>query len=116
VLVGYSGLRLTQAARPSMAAAAQRAFRPALTTGLKASAARFASTDAALHGKIHQVIGAVVDGMRKFFPTARPSFISIEASVRWVPIDLERLLTYHNSQVRYRQASSDSQCSRDDEW
>jgi hypothetical protein len=48
-----------------LTAAAQRAFRPALSTGLKASAARFASTDSAKHGKIHQVIGAVVDGVLK---------------------------------------------------
>lgn len=38
-----------------MAAASRTAFRPALQTGL-----RFASTEA-IHGKIHQVIGAVVD-------------------------------------------------------
>lgn len=35
--------------------------RPAVSTGLRAGAARFAS-DTALQGKIHQVIGAVVDG------------------------------------------------------
>lgn len=45
-----------------MAAASRSAFRQ---NGLKATAARFASTDAILHGKIHQVIGAVVDGTLK---------------------------------------------------
>ena len=48
-----------------MAAASRNALRPAARTGLKASAARFASTDASSHGKIHQVIGAVVDGKLK---------------------------------------------------
>jgi F-type H+-transporting ATPase subunit beta len=56
-----------------VAASAQRAFRPALSIGLKASAARFASSNSAIHGKIHQVIGAVVDGKRKFFPTTTTS-------------------------------------------
>ncbi|TVY93512.1 ATP synthase subunit beta, mitochondrial [Lachnellula willkommii] len=38
------------------------AFRPAVSSNvLRASAARFASTDSALKGKIHQVIGAIVD-------------------------------------------------------
>ncbi|TEY41962.1 hypothetical protein BOTCAL_0403g00020 [Botryotinia calthae] len=40
--------------------ASRSAFRPALSTGLRAASARFAS-DSAIHGKIHQVIGAVVD-------------------------------------------------------
>ncbi|KAM0151771.1 hypothetical protein ACHAPC_004026 [Botrytis cinerea] len=40
--------------------ASRSAFRPALSTGLRAASARFAS-DSAVHGKIHQVIGAVVD-------------------------------------------------------
>ena len=36
------------------------------------SLARFASTDSALHGKIHQVIGAVVDGTQTLLaPTPR---------------------------------------------
>ncbi|ELR08810.1 atp2, beta subunit of the F1 sector of mitochondrial F1F0 ATP synthase [Pseudogymnoascus destructans] len=52
---------LLKAVRPSVAAASRNALRPAARTGLKASAARFASTDASSHGKIHQVIGAVVD-------------------------------------------------------
>lgn len=41
-------------------ASARSAFRPSVSTGLKAAGARFAS-DNAIHGKIHQVIGAVVD-------------------------------------------------------
>lgn len=41
--------------------ASRTAFRPAVSTGLRAASARFAS-DSAIHGKIHQVIGAVVDG------------------------------------------------------
>ncbi|TGO42021.1 hypothetical protein BHYA_0013g00240 [Botrytis hyacinthi] len=40
--------------------ASRSAFRPALSTGLRAASARYAS-DSAIHGKIHQVIGAVVD-------------------------------------------------------
>lgn len=40
--------------------AIKKNFAPAL-------AARFASTDSAKDGKIHQVIGAVVDGMWKIF-------------------------------------------------
>lgn len=48
-------------------ALAKQAFRlstrPAVSNNvLRASAARFASTDSALKGKIHQVIGAIVDG------------------------------------------------------
>jgi len=111
--VGYSGLRLAQAARPSIVGASQRAFRPALSTGLKASAARFASSDSALHGKIHQVIGAVVDGRRRFFPT-RSSFRNIKAGdemeVQWYDTHLS------SSQVRYRQASSDFERAWDYEW
>merc|ERR1712225_106139 len=41
--------------------ASKSAFRPAVSTGLRVAGARFASGDASLHGKIHQVIGAVVD-------------------------------------------------------
>jgi hypothetical protein len=61
-----------------MAAAAQRAFRPALSTGMKVAAARYASSDSPLQGKIHQVIGAVVDGTRKFFPHGNRARLSLE--------------------------------------
>lgn len=44
-------------------------------------AARYASTDSAKQGKIHQVIGAVVDGMAKFL-TAKYSASSALASTR----------------------------------
>jgi hypothetical protein len=47
-------------ARPS--SVARRALQPTKLNGLP-SLARFASTEAGSVGKIHQVIGAVVDGM-----------------------------------------------------
>ncbi len=53
--------RQHSALQKSAVRASRSAFRPAVSTGLKAAGARFAS-DSALHGKIHQVIGAVVDG------------------------------------------------------
>lgn len=60
----YSGLARTFGraafARPTVA---RRAFEPLRSNALPALSARFASTDANLVGKIHQVIGAVVDGM-----------------------------------------------------
>lgn len=43
--------------------AAKRAFQPIKTDFAPSLSARFASTDAAKDGRIHQVIGAVVDGM-----------------------------------------------------
>lgn len=46
-------------ARPTPVA---RAFQPLRSNALPALSARFASSDAAQSGKIHQVIGAVVDG------------------------------------------------------
>ena len=48
-------------ARPQ---AARRVFEPLKRHALPAIASRFASTDSAKVGKIHQVIGAVVDGMK----------------------------------------------------
>lgn len=60
----YSGIARTlgrQAfARPSVT---RRAFEPIRKQGLPILAQRWASTDSAKEGKIHQVIGAVVDGM-----------------------------------------------------
>jgi len=47
--------------------AARRAFQPVKQNLAPALAARFASTDASKTGKIHQVIGAVVDGMQNVF-------------------------------------------------
>ncbi|EPQ64577.1 Beta subunit of the F1 sector of mitochondrial F1F0 ATP synthase [Blumeria graminis f. sp. tritici 96224] len=41
--------------------ASRSAFKPSLYTCSKVYGSRFAS-DSAIHGKIHQVIGAVVDG------------------------------------------------------
>jgi hypothetical protein len=50
-----------------------------VSTGLRAASARFAS-DSAVHGKIHQVIGAVVDGewQEKFFSATTSKFGSME--------------------------------------
>jgi hypothetical protein len=42
---------------------ARRAFEPLRFNALSTPSARWASTEAARVGKIHQVIGAVVDGM-----------------------------------------------------
>jgi hypothetical protein len=57
----YSGISrsLRAATRPAIRprAAVKQNFLPALS-------ARFASSDSAKDGKIHQVIGAVVDGMK----------------------------------------------------
>jgi hypothetical protein len=59
----YSGLARTFGraafARPTPVA---RAFKPLRANALPALSARFASSDVAQSGKIHQVIGAVVDG------------------------------------------------------
>jgi F-type H+-transporting ATPase subunit beta len=52
-------LRASGLTRPS---AASRAFKPLGRHLAPALGARFASTDPS-HGKIHQIIGAVVDGM-----------------------------------------------------
>ena len=41
----------------------KRAFQPIKTNFAPSLSARFASTDSAKDGRIHQVIGAVVDGM-----------------------------------------------------
>lgn len=54
-------------------ATVQRAFQPIKKSFAPALSARFASTDSAKDGKIHQVIGAVVDGTRKTFPSLRLS-------------------------------------------
>lgn len=63
IRLGYSGvartLRISTLGRPT---AAQRAFQPLKKNLAPALGARLASTSA-LDGKIHQVIGAVVDGM-----------------------------------------------------
>ena len=65
--LGNSGvartLRSSAYARPSTV---RRAFQPIKANLAPALSARFASSDSARDGKIHQVIGAVVDGMRKF--------------------------------------------------
>jgi hypothetical protein len=112
--------RLCSALQKSVRAS-RSSFRPAVSTGLRASAARFAS-DSALHGKIHQVIGAVVDGewFLKFlhldpaeagrFPRNMRRGKKLHWSFwqRWYLI-----LTASHSQIRYRQASSDSERSRD---
>ena len=66
-LLGNSGvartLRSSAFARPTTV---RRAFQPITTNLAPALSSRFASSDSARDGKIHQVIGAVVDGMRKF--------------------------------------------------
>jgi F-type H+-transporting ATPase subunit beta len=64
VALSSSGLARTLGrsafARPQ---STRRAFEPLRKHALPAVAARFASSDSAKQGKIHQVIGAVVDGM-----------------------------------------------------
>lgn len=64
--LGYSGvartLRTSAFVRPT---AARRAFQPLKNNFTPALGARLASTSA-LEGKIHQVIGAVVDGKSAF--------------------------------------------------
>jgi F-type H+-transporting ATPase subunit beta len=64
VALSSSGLARTLGrsafARPQ---STRRAFEPLRKHALPAIAARFASSDSAKQGKIHQVIGAVVDGM-----------------------------------------------------
>lgn len=62
----YSALR-GSALRTSVRRAAPipRAFQPIKQNFAPALSARFASTDAGRDGKIHQVIGAVVDGTSK---------------------------------------------------
>ena len=68
-LLGNSGvartLRSSAFARPTTV---RRAFQPIKTNFAPALSARFASNDSVKDGKVHQVIGAVVDGMRKFCP------------------------------------------------
>jgi len=71
--------------------ASRSAFRPAVSTGLRAGAARFAS-DTALHGKIHQVIGAVVDGK---YPKEKSFCRQREA-----PGSKGNLLTEHDLRLR----------------
>ena len=59
--INWADQTTCSALQKSAVRASRSAFRPAVTTGLRAASARFAS-DSAIHGKIHQVIGAVVDG------------------------------------------------------
>ena len=82
------------AQRSAFQASRAAAFRPAVSTGLRAAAARYASTDSSLTGKIHQVIGAVVDGKLQ-----QQSLMTLMAM-------LMRLV--FSSQVRYRQAPTHS--------
>lgn len=58
-------LRASAFRRP---AALQRSFQPLKPSFASALSQRFASTDSTKDGRIHQVIGAVVDGTRKAFP------------------------------------------------
>lgn len=58
------------------------AFQPIKPNGLPSLTARLASTNAAQVGKIHQVIGAVVDGMLPFRDRAK---IFSEPSIRPIP-------------------------------
>lgn len=48
--------------------AARHAFRPVKQNLAPAFASRFASTETTKTGKVHQVIGAVVDGMQILSP------------------------------------------------
>jgi F-type H+-transporting ATPase subunit beta len=65
MLIGHqcSGLaRSFGAAALRRPTSVQRTFRPITKSFAPALSARFASSDSAKDGKIHQVIGAVVDG------------------------------------------------------
>lgn len=62
-------------ARPSIT---RRAFEPLQRQALPAIAQRWASTEAANDGKIHQVIGAVVDGM-KILPSSNQELFKSSA-------------------------------------
>lgn len=67
---------IQQALRASMRRPAIRrsAFQPMKKSFAPALSTRFASTDAVKEGKIHQVIGAVVDGMHLRFLLLRKVF------------------------------------------
>ena len=54
--------RSLQAAAFARSPVAKRAFQPIKTNFAPSLSARFASTDSTKDGRIHQVIGAVVDG------------------------------------------------------
>jgi hypothetical protein len=103
-LISNSALRNASAFRAS-----RSAFRPAVSTGLRASAARFAS-DSAIHGKIHQVIGAIVDGEcpENSSSTTTSSSASSEIWSRSSRLHGLAMLTLFYSKIRYRQAPSHS--------
>jgi hypothetical protein len=69
----YSGLQRglrASLSRPAVSRGFTPAFQPIKKSFAPALSARFASTDSAKDGKIHQVIGAVVDGTQKLFPAS----------------------------------------------
>lgn len=77
---GNSGLarafRSSGLARPT---AAKRAFQPLRTNAAPALGIRFASD--AREGKIHQVIGAVVDGPWKSLKKTKPAVHALRSSI-----------------------------------
>lgn len=95
----FSGLARTLGraafARPA-APVARAAFQPLRTNGLP-SLTRFASSEAAASasqiGKIHQVIGAVVDGMLFFFPLRACCYFLVPARSRARPRPRTPILT-----------------------
>ena len=75
----YSSLaRSLQTAAFARPVAAKRAFQPIKTNFAPSLSARFASTDSTKDGRIHQVIGAVVDGISAHEPLERNTWVSLE--------------------------------------
>lgn len=64
----HSGIARSLRASARRPATLQRAFQPIKPSFAPALSQRFASTASNTDGRVHQVIGAVVDGMRKPFP------------------------------------------------
>ena len=79
-------LRTASSRRP---AAARSAFQPLKSNFAPAVSARLASTDSAKHGKIHQVIGAVVDGTER--SRGRPQLLEKKLTLFAVKFDTEKL-------------------------
>lgn len=108
----YSGIaRSVRASAFRQPLTARRAFQPIKKNFAPALSARFASTDSGLTGKIHQVIGAVVDGTENpcHSTIAQPaatcwaSHYFCQTHINWILTD------FLCSQVRHRHSSSDSQ-------
>lgn len=113
-VLGKSALRPTFA-RSTLSPLRQQAA-PALAQSF---ARRWASTDSNKDGKIHQVIGAVVDGMCATIKilsfSYRSSGIASSSLRRQLNITDMALTIDRNSEIRWRHSSSHSQRSRDRE-